>query len=187
MNRYAAFALFALFLACASQTPESKEAASALSSGRGYTLVNLHPDDQRSRLFAVNYQQAGLIPVCTEVEYLGLGRKSFKFRVVAGGREYEYFNHKAAAEPFPTHVGRFFGPSCPQAELDSLSAIDKRGIKEGRALPGMSRRGVVLAMGHPPRHVNPDANAATYMYWTNRFNRLQVIFGDDNRVTEVRD
>ena len=29
-----------------------------------YTLVNLHPDEQRHRLYSVNYQQSGLIPRC---------------------------------------------------------------------------------------------------------------------------
>jgi hypothetical protein len=85
----------------------------------------LHPDNERSRLYAVNFQQAGLIPVCSEVEYLELGRKSFKFRVVDTGRVYEYINHKASAEPFPDHLRRFFGPDCPRAELDSLSTLDQ--------------------------------------------------------------
>lgn len=148
--------------------------------------MNLHPDNERGRLYAVNFQQAGLIPVCSQVEYLELGRKSFRFRVVSTNREYTYINHKAAVEPFHDHLGRFFGPSCPRDELDSLSELDQQGVREGRAIVGMSRRGVILAMGHPPRHVNPDPNAPTLMYWRSRFNRVQIQFGPDDIVTGIR-
>jgi hypothetical protein len=125
--------------------------------------------------------------VCSEVEYLGLGRKSFRFRVISTNREYEYINHKAAAEPFPDHLRRFFGSSCSRDEFDSLSELDRQGVREGRAIVGMSRRGVILAMGHPPRHVNPDPNAPTLMYWKNRFNRIQIQFGPNGSVTGIRD
>jgi hypothetical protein len=186
MLRYSIIAAIGLALACAYQggTPDGN--TSDLDSGHGFTLVNLHPDNERSRLYAVNFQQAGLIPVCSEVEYLGLASNSFKFRVVSTSREYEYVNHKAAAEPFPDHLRRFFGPDCPRREVESLSALDRQGIREGHAIQGMSRRGVILAMGHPPRHVNPDLNAPTFMYWKNRFNRIEIQFGPEDTVTGIR-
>lgn len=186
MKRALVVALISLAIACANRPDDTGGIARDLDSGRGFTLVNLHPDNERSRLYAVNFQQSGLIPVCSEVEYLGLGSKSFKFRVVSTRREYEYFNHKAAAEPFPDHLRRFFGPSCPREQLATLSELDREGIREGRAINGMSRRGVILAMGPPPRHVNPDLNAPALMYWRNRFNRVEIRFGADDRVTEIR-
>jgi hypothetical protein len=186
MKRALVLAWIGLSLACAARSRPVDDRDRDLRSGRGFTLVNLHPDNQRSRLFAVNYQQAGLIPVCSEVEYLGLGSKSFKFRVVSTDREYEYFNHKAAAEPFPDHLRRFFGAACPREALDSLSELDREGVREGRAVPGMSRRGVMLAMGPPPRHVNPDPNAPTLIYWKNRLDRLAIRFGADDKVIEIR-
>ena len=185
-KRLLAIGSIALTLACASQSKTARQ-TSDLDSGRGFTLVNLHPDNEQSRLYAVNFQQAGLIPVCSEVEYLGLGSKSFKFRVVSTNRDYEYFDHKAAAEPFPDHLRRFFGPSCPRSELDALSELDRKGVREGRAIQGMSRRGVFLAMGHPPRHVNPDPNAPTLMYWKNRFNRVEIQFDAEDHVSGIRD
>lgn len=172
-------------LACARDPGGGGGAPSPFASGRGYTLVNLHPDNERSRLFAVNYQQAGLIPVCSEVEYVELGAKVFKFRVVSTNRVYEYVNHKAAAEPFPDHLARFFGAACPQKELGSLSEADRRGVREGKPLVGMTRRGVILAMGWPPRHANPDPNASSFLYWQNRFNKVRVDFGENGRVSAV--
>ena len=187
MARSAILLAIAFALACTNHPSGTDGATTEWSSGHGYTLVNLHPDNQRSRLYAVNFQQLGLIPVCSEVEYLGLGRKSFKFRVVTTNREYQYLNHKAAAEPFPDHLKRFFGPSCPSDEIESLSEIDRQGIREGRAIVGMTRRGVIVAMGHPPRHVNPDPNAPAFMYWKSRFNRVQIQFGPDGLVSGIKD
>jgi hypothetical protein len=64
--------------------------------------------------------------------------------------------------------------------------IDRRGIREARAIERMSRRGVVFAMGHPPRHVKPDPDAPALMYWKNRFNRVEIQFGPDDIVTGIR-
>src|SRR5690606_8177288 len=44
-----------------------------------YTLTNLHPDEARARLYAVNYQQPGLIPRCAEVRISRLRRNRMTF------------------------------------------------------------------------------------------------------------
>jgi hypothetical protein len=186
MTRFALSLAIAVAISCASHPTGPKGAVSELGAAYGYTLVNLHPDNERSRLYAVNFQQAGLIPVCSEVKYVDLGRKVLRFEVVSTKRVYEYLNHKAAAEPFPDHLRRFFGPECPSAEIETLSKVDRQGIREGRALVGMSRRGIVIALGHPPRHVNPDPNTASYIYWKNRFNRIQIQFDGDGLVSSIR-
>ena len=38
-----------------------------MSAPSVYTLVNLQPDEMRGRLYAVNYQQSGLIPAVRRV------------------------------------------------------------------------------------------------------------------------
>jgi len=151
-----------------------------------YTLVNLHPDNVRSRLYAVNYQQAGLIPVCSQVELLELKRKVLRFRVIKTNRAYDYINHKAAAEPFADHLRRFFGPDCPAEEITALSEIDQQGVRRGQALMGMSKRGVAIAIGYPPRHVTPDLDLDGWMYWKNRFNRVRITFDENGYVSEIR-
>src|SRR5262245_2301681 len=184
----AALFAFASLLCAPAPAPAAPPASSeGLAPGsRVYTLTNLHPDEERSKLTAVNFQQAGLIPVCTEVEVVSVKRKVMVFRVVESGREYEYFDHKAAAEPFPDHLARFFGPKCPKTS--QLSKADQDGIRSGRATVGMTRAGVRIAMGPPPRHVNPDPDAAAqWMYWVSRFNRRAVNFDGNGRVASVQD
>lgn len=172
-----------LVAACTSPPPHAFDALIGRSGV--VTLVTLHPDEPRSRLFSVNYQQAGLIPVCTPVTLLERNRKRLLFRNDANGKTYEYVHHEIIGEDFGDHLARFFGPACPRQELDALPALDRQGVRAGRALVGMTRRGVVLAMGYPPPHATPSLEASRWIYWTNRFNKLAVLFDERGIVLVV--
>lgn len=152
-----------------------------------YTLTNLHPDPQNKKLYAVNYQQAGLIPYCTAVKFVELGGSRVAFEVKETGTKYYYDYHNAAAEPFPDHLRRFFGTSCQSVKnkVQSLSKTDKEGIEAGEAKVDMSKDGVVVALGYPPRHVTPSLDMSSWTYWSNRFNRFVVQFDDRGIVTSI--
>lgn len=150
-----------------------------------YTLVNLHPDAIRNRLYAVNFQQDGLIPLCTEVTLVKAKRKALQFKVNATGTTYTYYYHKAAAEPFDQHLKHFFGKTCNKDAVARLSAVDREGIAAGKALPGMSKQGVVYAIGMPPRHVTPSMDANIWKYWSNRYNTFNVEFDGAGKVSRV--
>jgi hypothetical protein len=149
-----------------------------------YTLTNLHPDETERRLYAVNFQQPGLIPRCTAVRITRLRRSAMIFVVVDGNREYEYLNHDAAAEPFNDHLLRFFGSQC-ESDSTGLNDADVDGIRRGVALVGMTRKGVILAIGYPPRHVNPSIERGDWTYWRHRFDRFIVQFDDKGLVTGI--
>jgi hypothetical protein len=185
--RLIAYVSIALFLGCAANRALLDEHGQSMMGPPGvYTLVNLHPDNQRSRLYAVNFQQPGLIPVCSQVELLELKKDLLRFRVLKTNRTYDYINHKAAAEPFEDHLRRFFGPECPASEIEALSQIDQTGIRQGQALHGMSKRGVVFSLGPPPRHTTPDLDANQWLYWIHRFNRLRITFDSDGYVSKIQ-
>jgi hypothetical protein len=152
-----------------------------------YTLTNLHPDEENQRLYSTNYNLPGTIKVCTKVKITSYKKKKMKFVVVDRDREYDYLLHrKSTPEGFVENIKRYFGPECPAAEIETLSEIDQEGIKKGRGLVGMSRRGIILAMGYPPQHVTPDLEYDEWMYWMNRFNRDAVVFDEEGIVIEVR-
>jgi hypothetical protein len=153
-----------------------------------YTLTNLHPDPQRKKLYAVNYQQGGLIPYCTPVKFVELDSKRVAFEIKETGIKYYYDYHNAAAEPFPDHLQRFFGTSCQEVKnkVKSLSQTDKEGIEAGEAKAGMTKDGVAIALGYPPRHVTPTLDMDQWTYWANRFNRFIVHFDDQGVVTDVQ-
>lgn len=150
-----------------------------------YTLTNLHPDENRSKLYATNYQQHGLIPLCTEVELLERGRKRLVFRIKSSGREYYYDNHRNAREDFRINLAKYFGTDCKKNQIAKLGKTDQSGIKQGRALVGMTKQGVIYAIGYPPLSHTPTLEATTWKYWTNRFNTIDVVFSSDGVVTRV--
>ncbi len=149
------------------------------------TTKNLHPDEARARLYAVNYQQSGLIPLCTKVLIESFSPRKMVFRVVETGKAYTYYAHKSMREPFDTHLRRYFGVECP--DTSGMSDIDKEGIRIGRALVGMTRAGVQLAIGLPPRHETPSLDATQWKYWRTRFDTFFVYFGADGKVSGLRD
>ena len=150
------------------------------------TLVNLHPDEKNRRLYSVNYQLEGLIALCTKVRITAVTHKAMTFELADGGRKYEYIFHETLPqEGIPKHLDRFFGKSCPRKKADALGSVDRRGIKEGRALPGMTRAGVILAIGYPPEHATPSLDASAWKYWRNRFGTTLIHF-DGGKVVRVQ-
>jgi hypothetical protein len=174
-----------VFWAISSGAEDNTDFESLIGASGVYTLVNLHPDEAHSKLYAVNYLQDGLIPLCSKVQLLSLSRKRLTFRVEKTGREYSYDYHKAAAEPFPQHLARFFGTRCNSDKVARLGQKDQNGIKSGTVSPGMTKQGVIYAIGYPPRHVTPDLDATRWKYWKNRFATMVVVFNDAGVVTQV--
>jgi hypothetical protein len=68
----------------------------------------------------------------------------------------------------------------------SLSPIDVRGIREGQVYEGMTKKGVVFAIGYPPRHANPTLAANRWLYWKTRHNKIAIYF-EDGLVNHVQD
>ena len=178
--------LCAAFAGCgAMDSTSSPSYHLSASTAPVYTQVNLRPDDARSKLTTTNFQQAGLIPLCTQVRLVEVTGKVAKFRVENSGREYIYVREKHLVAPFHQHLDRIFGTGCNSTKASALSSIDRQGIKEGRALTGMTKQGVIYAIGYPPDHATPSTDSDAWTYWRNRFRRFIVHFSN-GRVTTVQ-
>lgn len=151
------------------------------------TLVNLHADPNRQSLSVVNYQLSGdLIAACTDIEVTKINRKRLHFTV--NGQEYVMSNDRNISKAgigFQDALAGFFGKSCDQKKMNNLSKKDKDGIKSGTAAVGMTKAGVLFAMGPPPQHATSSLDANQWMYWINRFNRQRIEFDDKGIVTAV--
>lgn len=152
------------------------------------TLVNLHPDAGKSVLYSINYQLRGLIiPACSEITVTKVKKKkiSFEWR----GRPFQFVWEKhtrGAGVSLAASADDFFGAKCDSAKMDALGDIDKEGIKKGIAIKGMTRDGVLFAMGRPPHHVNPFLDTSSWTYWKNRFSKTIITFGDDGKVEGIQ-
>ena len=186
-NRFAAgkTILFATVIGLLAMTAGAMEPKEMVGQ-EVYLLTNLHPDEENARLYSTNYQLPGRLKVCTKVRITKLSKKKMKFELESG-REYEYLLHKKSTpEGFSENIKKYFGPECPQAEIDGMSDIDKEGIKKARGLVGMTKPGIIIAMGYPPAHVTHDLDYEEWMYWMNKWSRDAIEFDDNGIVTNVR-
>jgi hypothetical protein len=183
MRRALAISLLTLGLACETSgggpgqsmttPPEAGVPAHGLPEN-AVTLVNLHPDEERRQLYSVNYQQLGLIPRCTPVHIDSTSDKGIAFTVTSTGRSYDYAFHDTMVEGPDKHLARYFGAACP--ELSGLNPLDMKGIEQGIASVGMTKNGVILALGYPPEHATPSPDGDQWVYWKNRWDRFVVRF-----------
>lgn len=151
-----------------------------------YTQVNLHPDENRRRLYSVNYQQPGLLPLCTRVRIESVTAKDMAFTLAEGGRTYAYIFHNSLRDPVAKHLDRYFGATCNKAKVDRLSKVDREGVLAGQVSSGMSKEAVILAIGYPPEHATPNLDASAWKYWKNRFNTFLVHF-EGGKVSRIQD
>jgi TolB-like protein len=152
-----------------------------------YTQVGLHPEAKRHGLSAVNVQFEGeYLPPGTQVQVVAFDRNTLKFHLPGNKDVYDYEDHKQGNEPFLVHLARDFGESWDPALLNGLSRVDLDGISSGRILPGMSRDGVILAAGYPPRLENRDIGAPRWVYWVTPRNKNAVTFDNNGLVVSFR-
>jgi hypothetical protein len=163
-----------------------------MEDNRYFLGCNLHADMQFNKVSSVNYQlQGGLLPWGTEVRVIRVNRNNLLFEVLNSGRRYhyEFYRKTRRSVPLVEHLERIFLESSEgiQKQVASLAELDKDGIYEGRVKPGMSREGVLIAIGYPPEFANRKAlmTARQWSYWVSRYSRMVVSFGRDGRVTRI--
>jgi hypothetical protein len=138
------------------------------------TLVNLHPDEERGLLYSTNYQQLGLISRCTPIRIDSTSKKGIVFTVTGSNRQYNYLFHDTMVETPEQHLARYFGATC--GDTSALNPLDLKGIETGTVSEGMTKQGVIYALGYPPEHATPSPDRDQWVYWKNRWDRFVVRF-----------
>lgn len=103
----------------------------------------------------------------------------------AGCRAAIETHHNSLVDPVPKYLDKYFGQKC-ESKVGTMSAVDAQGIRAGAALVGMTKPGVILAIGYPPEHATPTLESNSWMYWKARFGKRQIQF-TDGKVTGIRD
>lgn len=94
--------------------------------------------------------------------------------------EYNPENMRMSAEEYIEVIS-----SPTQVFLDGLSEIDRKGIQEGKAYTGMTKKGVQIALGYPAAHLTPLLENNVWVYWKNRQRTMKVTFDDTGRVVTI--
>ena len=166
----------------------SQLAVSEITKGKYQTLANLHSDVNRALLYTLNYQlQGGLIPMCEEIEITKIKKKALVF--IWQGREFtmKWEKHtKGAGKSLQDVAQVFFGDKCDADKVKKLSKVDQDGITRGVPIVGMSKQGVLYALGRPPFHANYSTEANNWTYWRNKFARMVITFDEKGKVSSIR-
>lgn len=151
-------------------------------------LVTQHNLRIGSRMTAQTTNYIGesiLIPRCSPVELVSLNQKQLQFRLRQSGVVYTLqFIRKYTPGPIASLVSRTFGPDCEP--IDTLSAVDREGIETASIIEGMSKKGVVLAVGYPPDHATPSLEGDVWKYWKGRVDTLELTF-ENGYLVEIHD
>lgn len=183
--RVAATLLLSLCSACSFAVSADGVIPGVPKGSTVYTLTNLHPDEQNRRLYSANFQQPGLIPICSEVTLLKCRDDYMSFRVNATRTECEYPIHKAGGESLKDNLALYFGTECPKAELDSLTPEERDSVRFGVVAVGMRKKAVLLALGYPPLRDTPSLESPRWRYWHSRWNSFIVGFDDQGKVIRI--
>lgn len=182
--------LLVLLSACNStNVAKDKKAKNPLfDSATAYTDVNLHPYQDRNRLTTINYLLPGFIPRCTKVTFNKITPEVAVFTVEDSGKQYNYFLSGHTKMALRDHLKKVFAPSCKKAsEISSLNEKDREGIKTADVKKGMTKQGVLYAVGYPPDHRTPSTDANQWTYWNNRFDQFLVVFNDEGKVVQIQE
>ncbi len=150
-----------------------------------YNKVNLHPYSNRNVLTTVNYQLPGFIPRCTKIKFNMIEPDKAVFTIVDTGEQYEYALNGHTQESLRSHLKKVFSPECSDEDLSNLNETDMKGIRAGDVRIGMTKQGVIYALGYPPDHRTPSTEANEWLYWKHHFDRFRVHFNDEGKVVRI--
>ena len=161
------------------QPPHPQQAA-VPQSVKLVTLTNLHYDPAKPVFYSQNMQMPALLPMCTPVTVGVRTSSAIAFTVDSAQTAYTYeLRHNATPEGLDSNFARYFGPACDSAAVKKLSDVDRRGIHTGQALVGMTKQGVIFAIGYPPKSHTPSTDGNAWRYWHSRFDTFLVYFDAD--------
>lgn len=156
-----------------------------------YLKYNVHTQVDRANVLKgsyANYTNPGdghvIIPAGTKINITRKARRGFFFtHEVSAQDAFIEFHQRNMGMSMDAYIDLITSSS--PVDYSHLSAADRKGIKEGRAAVGMSKEGVMAALGYPAAHRTPNLEASRYVYWQNRFRTLAVDFDNNGKVTSI--
>lgn len=125
-----------------------------------------------------------ILPVGSEVE-IKRHRSGFEITEVKTKKEvfFEYSEKDMRMTP-DEYIDAI--SSLQPVSLKGYSALDKKGIKGGTVHKGMSKKGVMAALGYPAAHFTASPDENTWTYWRNRWRKFTVEFDGKGIVKGIK-
>jgi hypothetical protein len=181
-----------------SATPEDSSPKAAIG---GPSQAAAAADTSVYSRYNIHYYVRGSSNIASYANYTDCPGHNFlpyntKFRVGSGGMgfsltavdtgmriQFEYKSANMQGMPEKEYISTITSPT--PVDYSGLNAQDQEGIAAGRAIVGMTKQGVMIALGYPAKHRTPSTDLNTWIYWRGRFNVLTVNFGQDGKVASI--
>jgi len=154
-----------------------------------YTRFNLHYVAQRGHNLAsyANYTDHlghSFLPFNTKVE-TGMWDRGFKITAVDAGIVilFEYKSQNMAGMRSRDYLDLIL--SSEPISYTDLTTEDEQGLEQGKALVGMTKQGVMIALGYPAKHRTPSLDGNTWTYWKSRLTTRLVQFDGNGKVVSI--
>ena len=136
-----------------------------------FTKYNIHTQSKDATNFKASYANftdpgAGhvIIPAGTEIQMVKNGRRGFVFTYDGGSKKVTFEYHsKRMGMSTDEYIELITSPE--PVSYPGLSKQDQKGVADGKAYKGMTREGVMIALGYPAAHKTPSLDANTWIYW----------------------
>lgn len=122
-----------------------------------------------------------ILPAGSKVK-VGSSRHGFSL-ITEDGKEIIFEYRRNLPMPREEYIDKI--TSDKPFSLKGFSATDQKGIKAGKALEGMSKQGVVAALGYPPVHKVLSLDDNVWTYWKDRY-RTMIIEFKGGKVATIR-
>jgi hypothetical protein len=176
---------------CCSCEGSGSTAGGSKGSPAHYSRYNIHYYAKKDANVAsyANYTDCpghGMLPYNTQFKVESVRSGGFKLIALDTGMKivFEYRAPNMGGMGVREYIDLIMSP-VPVSYPD-LTAQDQQGIQAGRAMAGMTKQGVMIALGYPAKHRTPSTDLNAWVYWKGRFNTLVVNFGEDGKVASIR-
>jgi len=162
----------------------------AHADGPRYLKYNIHAQEgpRDAKASYANWTDPGaghfIIPVNTKIVTEPY-RKGFIITDVEKKKEV-YFEYNAKYMKMSQEDYIKLITSAEPVSLDGLSSLDQKGVKEGKARIGMSKKGIMAALGYPCAVATASPEENIWTYWRNRWKKTTVEFDEAGFVKEIK-
>jgi len=129
------------------------------------------------RFHDANYQMKGtFIPLGTQIRVTRMTDVEVSFVEVATNRQFSWVKRYSRA-PLASLLSVWFVKEDPKPAVEQFDENVKSLIYAGKAVPGMTKQQVILALGFPPEHKTKDTSLDVWTYWKQNPYTIQFASG----------
>lgn len=183
-------ALLLCLTAVACCSCESDQVSGRAADSGLYTRYNLHyiSEGGVNKASYANWTEwpgHALLPYNSKIQATSTGSRIYIVAPDTGMRITFEFHPGRMAMSAADYIALITSPT--PVTYDGLSDVDRQGIAAGKALVGMSKQGVMVALGYPAKHRTASLEEKRWIYWKGRHDTYAVEFDDSGKVVSIVD